>query len=175
MGLDTDLHLNLRTETMPPAGPGPHAPTAPVTRSDAMVGEQAESLLPAGREPRFAERRRIAVLENDHALRPVVIRTLLRLGCVVSAKHELAQVTEALQVGPIDGAVVALGGDGACLAALQSANACLVPVVVLLDQPAEPHLKVRYPALRFLQKPFDMRELLAQLGLPEKATILYSE
>jgi hypothetical protein len=167
MGLDTNRHLNLRTETIVPAGPGPHAPTAAVP--------QAESLGPAEREPRFAERRRIAVLEHDRALRPVVIRTLLRLGCVVSAKHEFAQVTEALQAGPIDGAVVALGGDGTCLPALQSANASAVPIVVLLDQPVEPHLQARYPALRFLQKPFDMRELLAQLGLPEKATILYSE
>ena len=154
-------------ETINPAGAGSHAPTAAV--------QQAENMLPAEREPRFAERRRIAVLEHDRALRPVVIRTLLRLGCVVSAKHELAQLTEALQAGPIDGAIVALAGDGAYLPALQCANVSAVPVVVLLDGPIEPRLKARYPALRFLQKPFDMRELLAQLGLPEKATILYSE
>ncbi len=123
---------------------------------------------------RFAERRRIALLEPDPDLRPVLIRTLLRLGCVVSAKRELAQIIETLQTGPVDGAIVALCAQSDCVAALQASNARQATIVVLTDDAVEPHLRRLFPAIHFLQKPFDMRDLLASLGLPEKATILTS-
>lgn len=125
----------------------------------------------AGTE-RFAERRRIALLEYDPALRPVIIRTLLRLGCVVSTKRDLAHVVETLQTGPVDGVVLALAADAASFAALQAANACQVPVVILTDEPVEPYLQQLFPAIHVLQKPFDARDLLRWLRLPEKPTIL---
>jgi DNA-binding response OmpR family regulator len=131
--------------------------------------------VPTAGDDRFAERRRIALLEYDPALRPVIIRTLLRLGCVVSAKRDLAQVLETLQTGPVDGVVLALAADAASLAALQAANCGQVPVVILTDEPVEPYLQQLFPAIHVLQKPFDARALLSDLGLPEKATILPSE
>jgi DNA-binding response OmpR family regulator len=126
-------------------------------------------------EERFATRRRIALLEEDPALRPVVIRTLLRLGCVVSAKRCIAQVIETLRTGPVDGAVVALEGELSLLDALAAANHGAVPVVVLTDGLPEPHMLERYRSIRFLQKPFDMRELLASLQLPQKAVVVRGE
>jgi DNA-binding response OmpR family regulator len=131
---------------------------------------------PTAGDERFAERRRIALLEYDPALRPVIIRTLLRLGCVVSAKRDLAHVLETLQTGPVDGVVLALAAaDAASFAALQAANCQRVPVVVLTDEPVEPYLQQLFPSIHVLQKPFDARALLSDLGLPEKATILPSE
>ena len=130
---------------------------------------------PAAGDERFAERRRIALLEYDPALRPVIIRTLLRLGCVVSTKRDLAHVLETLQTGPVDGVVLALAADAASFAALQAANCRQVPVVLLTDEPVEPYLQQLFPSIHVLQKPFDARALLGDLGLPEKATILPSE
>jgi DNA-binding response OmpR family regulator len=130
---------------------------------------------PAAGDERFAERRRIALLEHDPALRPVIIRTLLRLGCVVSTKPDLAHVLETLHSGPVDGVVLALAADAASFAALQAANCRQVPVVILTDEPVEPYLQQLFPSIHVLQKPFDARELLRRLQLPEKATILPSE
>jgi DNA-binding response OmpR family regulator len=123
-------------------------------------------------EERFAVRRRIALLEDDPALRPVVIRTLLRLGCVVSAKHCIAQVIETLRTGPVDGVVVALEGELSLLYELAAANDGAVPVVVLTDELPEPHMVEQFRSIRFLKKPFDMRELLASLQLPQKALVV---
>jgi len=131
-----------------------------------------EPAAPDDAEERFAERRRIALLEGDTALRPVLIGTLLRLGCVVSVKHHITQVIETLQCGPVDGAVVALEGDLSLLEALAAANHGAVPVVVLSDVLPEPHMVKQFPSIRFLQKPFDMRELLNLLHLPQKAVIV---
>ena len=130
---------------------------------------------PAASDERFAERRRIALLETDPALRPVIIRTLLRLGCVVSTKRDLPHVLKTLQTGPVDGVVLAHAADAASFAALQAANCRQVPVVVLTDEPVEPYLQQLFPTIHVLQKPFDARALLSDLGLPEKATILPSE
>jgi DNA-binding response OmpR family regulator len=126
-------------------------------------------------EDRFAVRRRIALLEKDPALRPVVIRTLLRLGCVVSAKHCIAQVIETLRTGPVDGAVVAFEGELSLLYELAVANRSAVPVVVLTDGLPEPHMVEQFRSIHFLQKPFDMRELLASLQLPQKAVVVRGE
>jgi DNA-binding response OmpR family regulator len=135
--------------------------------------ENPETILQAhGGEEQFAERRRISLLESDTALRPVLIGILLRLGCVVSARRELAQVIEALQTGPLDGAIVALEPDHARLAALCTANQHNVPIVVLMDSAVDPLTASQFPGIHFLQKPFDVRQLLAKLNLPEKATIL---
>jgi DNA-binding response OmpR family regulator len=123
-------------------------------------------------EERFAERRRIAMLEPDAALRRVLIPMLLRLGCVVSPKRDLAQMIEALQSGPLDGAIVALGPDISWVAALSAANQHYVPVVLLMNFPVDPLSARQFPDIHFLQKPFDARELLTRLNLPEKATIL---
>ena len=125
-------------------------------------------------EDRFAERRRIAVMEHDHALRAVVIRSLLRLGCVVSAKRTMEQIIMALQTGPIDGAIICLEADDTLSATLQAANHHQVPIVVLTDRPVEPHSTEQFDTIRFLQKPFDMRELLVHLHLPQKATIIHA-
>jgi DNA-binding response OmpR family regulator len=123
-------------------------------------------------EERFAERRRIALLEPDAALRRVLIPLLLRLGCVVSVKRELAQVIEALQTGPLDAAIVALEPDNVQLEALRAANRQQVPIVLLMDVPVGPLTASQFPDIHFLEKPFDARELLAGLNLPEKPTIL---
>jgi DNA-binding response OmpR family regulator len=123
-------------------------------------------------EERFAERRRIALLERDTALRSVVIRNLLRLGCVVSAKRDVAQVIEALESGLADGAVVALERDNPLLETLAAAVRGPAPVIVLCDVLPEPHMVKRFAGLRFLQKPFDMRELICCLRLPPHAVIV---
>ena len=120
---------------------------------------------PSARE-HFAERRRIALLEPDRALRSVLARTLLRLGCVVSLARDLEQVLEALRDGRLDGAVVALDVDARTLALLQSANGRGVPVVVTTD---EPHPANHGALVHCLLKPFDTRDLLAHLNLPHKA------
>jgi len=127
---------------------------------------------PPDGEDRFVERRRIALLEPDAALRPVLIVNLLRLGCVVSARRELPQVIEALQCGPLDGAIVALEGNRCALDALNAANRGGVPLVVLTDTLPEPHMVQKFPGMHFLQKPFDTRELLNALHLPQKAAII---
>ncbi len=123
-------------------------------------------------EERFAERRRIALMEPDAALRSVLVRTLLRLGCIVSFKRSPEQVIETLQEGPIDGTVVALDADTPWAAHMHAANLHQVPIVILSDAPPDPHLTKQLPSVRFLQKPFDMRDLLVHLHLPEKARII---
>lgn len=126
-------------------------------------------------EERFAERRRIALMEPDTALRNVLVRTLLRLGCIVSIKRSPEQVMEALQDGLTDGVVVALEADLPWAERLHAANARQVPVVILCDSSPDPYLTNQWPSLSFLQKPFDMRELLVHLHLPEKAKIIRAE
>jgi DNA-binding response OmpR family regulator len=123
-------------------------------------------------EEQFGERRRITLLEPDPALRAVVIRSLLRLGCVVSTKRSREQVIDALETGPIDGAIIALEADASLAAALHTANHLRAPIVVLTNFPAEPRMMESFSSILFLQKPFDMRELLAHLRLPQKAFIV---
>ena len=125
-------------------------------------------------DEQFAERRRIALMEPDPKLRAVLIRTLLRLGCVVSAKRSQAQMIEAIQTGPLDGAIVALEADAMLADSLCAANNHRAAIVVLTSVPVEPHLVEQFSSICFLQKPFDMRELLAQLRLPLKALIVRS-
>ena len=134
--------------------------------------QNRETMRQAQPEERFAERRRIALLEPDAALRRVLIPLLLRLGCVVSVKRELAQVIEALQTGPLDGVIIALGPDNALLKSLCAANCQHVPIVLLMDPAVDPLTAKQFPDMHFLAKPFDANELLAGLNLPEKATIL---
>ena len=129
---------------------------------------------PPVRDERFAARKRMVLLEPDPALRAVLVRSLLALGCVVSAKHETQQVIEALRCGPLDGAVIAFVSDTA-LAALQSANVRGVPLVVLTESAVEPRWLEKFPAIRFVRKPFDTRQLLTALELPQKAILVPTE
>jgi DNA-binding response OmpR family regulator len=129
----------------------------------------------AGGEERFAERRRILLLEPDAALRAVLVRSLLRLGCIVRAKRHPQQVVDALPDEAIDGAVVALDEVMSWAPQLAAANPRQAPVVVLSYVPPDPYLIEQLPSLCFLQKPFDMRDLLAQLHLPEKAKLVRTE
>jgi len=46
---------------------------------------------------------------------------------------------------------------------------------VLTDAPPAPHMVKQIPRLRFLQKPFDMRELICCLRLPPRAVIVRGE
>jgi len=126
-------------------------------------------------EERFAERRRIVLLENDRALCNVITRSLLRLGCVVTFKRSYDQVLCALREANVHGVVMALELDGAQLAALTAANSGQVPIVVLTHAPPAPHQADLYPSLRLLQKPFDMRELFTLLNLPQQAKIVRAE
>ena len=119
----------------------------------------------------FVERRRITMLEPDTALRSVMTRCLLALGCVVSAKREFSQVRDALRCGPCDGVIIALGANAAQCAEMQAANTRGVPVVVLSDGAVEPRFASQFPAIRFLRKPFDTRQLLVELKLPQKAIL----
>ena len=132
----------------------------------------AETPAPVERDDGFLERRRIALLECDTALRAVMVRALLRIGCIVTFKHHHEQVTTALQSGELGGVVLALPMDEAQLATLLEANVQRIPIVVLTDTSPPLHLAQRDPSLHFLQKPFDMRELLTLLNLPHKATII---
>ena len=136
---------------------------------------QAESTPHADGEARFAERRRILLLEPDAALRAVLVRSLLRLGCIVRAKRHPQQVIDALPNEFIDGAVIALDEAMSWAPQLAVANLRQVPVVVLSYAPPEPYLVKQLPSLCFLQKPFDMRDLLAQLHLPERAKLVGTE
>ncbi len=117
---------------------------------------------------RFADRARIALFERDPALRPVIIRSLLRLGCVVSAKRDLGRLQTALQEGLLHGAVADLEFDVLSLEALDDANRSHVPLAVLTDIQVEPYLRAQFPTLSFIQKPFDIRVLFDALKLPRK-------
>jgi len=136
--------------------------------------ENRETTSQAQGEERFAERPRIVLMEPDNTLRAVMIRNLLRLGCVVSCKHSREQVLEALETGPIDGAIIALEADASLVAALDAANSKRTSIVVLTNFPIEPRLTAQFSSIHFLQKPFDMRELLSHLSLPQKALIIRS-
>src|SRR6476620_11216024 len=101
------------------------------------------------REECFAERRHIVLMESDASLRPVIVRTLLRLGCVVRFKHSLADVVETMQEGWPDGAVVALDADAEMAACLQAANRRQMPVVVLIQTAPDPLWGRQMPGVRF--------------------------
>lgn len=120
----------------------------------------------------FAERRRIALLESDAPLRAVIVRALLRVGCVVTFKRRCAQIIAALRMDELQGVVLALPIDESQAELLIEANIHHVPIVVLMNAPPLPQLARRAPNLRFLQKPFDMRELFTQLHLPHEAKII---
>jgi DNA-binding response OmpR family regulator len=120
----------------------------------------------------FAERRHIVLMESDESLRPVIVRTLLRLGCVVRFKHSLADVVETMREGWPDGAVVALDPDAELAARLQAANRRQAPLVVLIQTAPDPLWSRQMPGVRFLEKPFDVRELCALLKLPLRAPIV---
>lgn len=146
-----------------------------VTQVDAVVDARTSDLdLPATMaqaedEARFAERRRIALMEPEAALRSVLVRTLLRLGCIISLTRNPQQLIELLQDGMLDGAVVALEADSLWAARLHAVNSRRVPIVILGDSPPGPYVTKQLSSLYFLQKPFDTRELLEHLHLPEKA------
>jgi DNA-binding response OmpR family regulator len=135
------------------------------------LADETETASPPDGEQRFAVRWRIVLMETDGSLRAVLVRTLLRLGCIVSLTRRLEPVLEALRDGGMDGAIVALDAGAHAAALLQAANRRQVPLVVLTVAPPGPDLLKRYPAIRFLRKPFDTRELLAGLNLPEQATL----
>lgn len=120
----------------------------------------------------FAERRHIVLMESDASLRPVIVRTLLRLGCVVRFKHSLADVVESMGEGWPDGAVVALDANAELATCLQAANGRQMPVIVLMQTAPDPLWGRQFPGVRFLEKPFDMRELCALLKLPLQAPIV---
>ncbi len=120
---------------------------------------------------RFAERRRIVLLEPEVPLRAVLVRTLLRLGCIVSLTRGLDQVLEALRESEPDGALVALEADARTAALLEAANRRQIPIVVMCFASPEPHLLKRFAPIHFLVKPFDTGDLLAHLRLPEKAIL----
>ena len=134
--------------------------------------ENRETASQAQGEEQFADRRRIALMESDNTLRAVMIRNLLRLGCVVSCKHSQQQMLEALETGPIDGAIIALEANASLAQALDAANNQRASIVVLTNFPIEPRLREQFSSIHFLQKPFDMRELLVFLHLPQKALIV---
>jgi DNA-binding NtrC family response regulator len=143
-------------------------------RGLAMTVDTVIQAVPVAAPPgdeQFVERRRISMLEPDTALRSVMTRCLLALGCVVSAKRELAQLREVLCSGPCDGAIISLAVDVAQLSALQAANARDVPIVVLTDGAVEPQIVDQFPAIHFMRKPFDTRQLLVALELPHKAIL----
>ncbi len=120
----------------------------------------------------FTNRARIALLEPDPTLRAVIVRSLLRMGCVVTFKRTLAQVSECLRAGTVHGALVAWELNAEEMTALNDANVNRVPVVVLTETaPPPPGTAARDP-LRFLQKPFDMRELFTQLNLTQAPKVL---
>ncbi|MBI3733977.1 MAG: hypothetical protein HY259_11060 [Chloroflexi bacterium] len=129
-------------------------------------------LPPAEGEERFAERRRIVLMEPDPALRSVLVRTLCRLGCIVSLKREPERVVESLGDSLTDGVVVALDADLRWAASLQSANRRQVPVVVLTYALPAPGEAQKLATVHFLRKPFDVGELFTHLHLPDKAQMV---
>ena len=142
------------------------------TQTQITEFEYHETVSQTQNEDQFAERRRIILMESDSTLRAVLIRNLLRLGCVVSAKRSREQIIEALETEPIDGAIIALEADASVAAALCDANYHQASIVLLTNFPIEPRLREQFSSLLFLQKPFDMRELLVFLHLPQKALIV---
>jgi CheY-like chemotaxis protein len=132
-----------------------------------------ETAAPAAGEERFAERRRIALLEPDSALRSTLVRLLLRLGVIVSFKHHPQNLVESVSEGNLDGAIVALEYNSPWIVAIQNANAQRqIPIVVLTNAPPGPRAVEVVVGVRFLDKPFDARELCELLGLPSKARIV---
>jgi DNA-binding NtrC family response regulator len=131
-----------------------------------------ESVVQPANDERFAERSRIALMESDRALRAVMVRSLLRVGCVVSFKCNQAEVVEALQAGVLHGVVMAAELDFHDMAALDAANVQHVPIVVLTHAPPALHAFNSHSSLRFLQKPFDMRDLFVHLNLSQSAKIV---
>lgn len=119
----------------------------------------------------FSTRRRILVLEPDPALRRVLAGALLRLGCVVSFKSSLAAVLESLSPD-VDGVIAALDADLSPAARLRAAAPPGTRLAVLSHAPPDPKLARSLPAVAFLQKPFDLRDLLAALNVPERAQII---
>jgi hypothetical protein len=75
----------------------------------------------------------------------------------------------------VDGAIIAREAELAFLTALQAANAGGIPIAVLTETAIEPRLREQFPAIRFLRKPFDTRQLLAALNLPQKAILISTE
>ena len=136
-----------------------------------QIADKPEAQSPFDSEQRFAERHRIVLLEPDDLLRGVLVRTLLRLGCIVNLSRGLDQVLTLLREGGMDGAVVALDAEAHAAALLQDANGRNVPIVVLTYAAPAPDLRKRFATICFLRKPFDTRELLASLRLPEKAIL----
>ena len=130
--------------------------------------EYAESIPNADTEERFAERRRIALMEPDAALRSTLVRFLLRLGCVVTFKHIPPKVIESLHEGTLDGAIVALESGSPWIAEIQHANTeRQIPIVILMNTSLGPREMEEIAGVRFLVKPFDVRDLSELLGLPQ--------
>jgi DNA-binding response OmpR family regulator len=135
--------------------------------------EYAESTPHAVEDERFAERRRIALMEPDSALRSTLVRFLLRLGVVVTFKHAPPKVIEAMNDGNLDGAIVALESDSPWIAEIRQANMMRqIPIVILTNASPGPHEVEVTGGVRFLVKPFDVRELCELLRLPPKARII---
>ena len=113
----------------------------------------------------FARRWRIALLEDDRALRAVIVVSLLRVGCIIRFAHAVEPVCAELRDGMLQGAIIAGELSAPQLAALRAANAQRAPIIVLTNAPCGPGCSDAETSLRFLPKPFDMRELFALLDL----------
>ncbi|MBI5876444.1 MAG: hypothetical protein HZB53_02235 [Chloroflexi bacterium] len=126
---------------------------------------------PADREE-FAARPRLLLMEPDPALRRVLASALLRLGCVLNFKRDLESLKATIATGDYSGAIVALDTDLAPVIQLSSAAPPGFRLAIVAHAPPDPVLARRLPDVRFLQKPFDLRELLVILNLPARAEII---
>ena len=123
----------------------------------------------------FATRPRLLLLEPDPALRRVLASTLLRLGCVLNFKRDLESLITTLAGGEYSGAIVALDTDLAPAIRLGASAPPGARLAILANTPPDPLLIRQLPSACFLQKPFDLRELLVALNLPDKAQIVTRE
>ncbi len=120
----------------------------------------------------FAVRRRIVLHEPYPPLRSVIARNLTRRGCIVTFRRSPDDVCALLQqCDAWHGAVVGLDEDPATAAQqierLRAANHRQVPVVLLTVWTVRPEQRAawRSAGMTGLEKPFDIRDLLASLSL----------
>jgi CheY-like chemotaxis protein len=120
----------------------------------------------------FKSRRRIVLHEPYPALRSVIARSLIRLGCVVTFKRSHDEVCALLQDADyLYGAITSVDGDPTTavhqIEHLRAANRHQIPLILLTNWPVGPDQRAewRHAGMTALSKPFDMRDLLVSLNM----------
>jgi DNA-binding NarL/FixJ family response regulator len=114
-----------------------------------------------------AARGKVLLAEEDHGLRDILRRTLLREGFSVAAVRSGEDSPNAFQGGPFDVflADLDLAGNGELELLTQLREGVLLPVVLMMGQPTLPTAAraLRLGVIDYITKPLDFEELVMLL------------